>query len=124
MTGKIGLMEMGKGNLKTKNYALRGLVYLDKDSYEYLINDEGDEANITNILIEAANNKQKVVYILIEMDGKLQIDEEGFLYCTPDEDNVMAWQLGDKNIDKFLFNHTGKHMNIYIKIIDSTEVVD
>jgi hypothetical protein len=105
-------------NISTKVYDLCGQLQLDEHKdYNYIVKDGDIESSITDIL-EGAYKNNSLIYIAITMDRAIALEEEGYIYETPDGDSVLCPFLNGENIDKFLFDHTGKRMSIYIKVAE------
>lgn len=103
-------------NTNTKPYDLCGQLQLDEHrDYNYIIKDGDTEVSISDILEEAYNNNS-LIYITVTMDKAIALEEEGYIYETPDGNSVLCPFLNGENIDKFLFDHTGKRMSIYIRV--------
>lgn len=111
-------------NKNTEIYNLNGRLELKEDAdYEYILKDGNIECNLSEILHNATKIEKPVMYMEITIKGRQVLNEEGYFYETPDGDNVVSCFIEGENIDKFLFDHTGQRMNIYIKTWEDTEAV-
>jgi len=109
-------------NKITKTYNLNGRLELKDDAdYEYILKNGDIETNLTEILNNAYKLNKPVIYMTVEMKGRQIINEEGYLHRKHDANNIICYFLDGYNTDKFLFNHTGEFMNIFIKIEVDTE---
>ena len=97
---------------------LSGRLFIDEDNDkgEFELETETDVVNISQLLDGVYSSRLKPqVYIRVEKNGSLLMEEDGGIFLNIDEQKVESYFVCGINLSKLLWDNTGEYLDITIQ---------